>query len=649
MRFTVKSSRFTYKSLLWYSLAIIALLLLAVPVLANNRSGSTLLDFSRSTNTGMSVSSAQQLATGINVNHLNPGQENWYTFSRSSLQEPALSWMSMALRYESEALLDSSQMNFEVFSQPQGDSWFQSNDTPGELLGNGLVSPLQNGDRGLVETFWTGHIAEEGLYYVRVFNSSPFGLDYTLDVKAEQPAVSGAMPASLNESRGNAIPRNVRQMAWTLTAQAVINMPADEAATWMKTAQEVGWLITEGTAAENIPDPAKADPELLWQLTAQAVAGQDATQASEWLIQADSMGWLAIPFGIPVDPNETDFPEPSGGGEGSGESANVEEAPAVPAPPDDVYAPVNIYPNQPLPFDFNEVNSGRLAPYGEHWYELRRDDLDDELIENMKMTMFFTPIQGYHSNRVNFEIFPAGQYHIWQRGDSNYMENMGLGMWVSRDEDPHTGERLWNGTLVDGDRYLVKVKNGTAQEVDYYLYPDDIENSELGNPTLHTGSGIMETISYSASPATRPARPPEPGENPVEALSLNVGNTTGELAAGQEVWYKFRFHDRNDSTSPEHDFELRLISSPLNSVLARHADFAIYPGSQFHLWTRGTIDELEPMGTSSPTPYRTQGISDKSLEVLWHGNLMEDQEYYIKVFNHDIGPLQYELEFKGGP
>ena len=135
-------------------------------------------------------------------------------------------------------------------------------------------------------------------------------------------------------------------------------------------------------------------------------------------------------------------------------------------------------------------------------------DHDDEMIENMKMTMFFTPMTGFMSNRVNFEIFPASQYHIWARGDSDYMEHFGLGLWVSRDEDPNTGERLWNGTLVDGDRYLIKVKNGTPDEIDYYLFPDDVENAELGHPTLHHLDGVATQSEYAVSPPTRAGTSP---------------------------------------------------------------------------------------------------------------------------------------------
>lgn len=500
MKLTYKTSKLTYKSLFQYSLIIIALLVVAVPVFANTTSGEKLLDFS-SVESGNSFDSARPLTKGINVNHLNPGEENWYIYSRESFKELESSWISLAMRYQSEALLGSEQVNFQVFAQAPPNGWFQQAELPQESMGTGIQSPLKATNQSLVEMFWTGHVEKDEQYYVRVFNNSPFGLEYSLEAQVEQPAVSGATPASFNA----AIPANTRQTAWTLTAQAINNMSAEEAATWMEQAQAVGWLVTDGTLADEIPNPGEANAATLWQLTAQAIEGQDAQSAAQWLIQADSLGWLAIPLNTVKNPSKGVQPEETGGGDDNG------EPPAQPVEPELLeqdYTPVNIYPNQPLAFDFNNVNSGRLAPYGEHWYELVLGDHDDEMIENMKMTMFFTPMTGYMSNRVNFEIFPASQYHIWSRGDSDYMEHFGLGLWVSRDEDPDTGERLWNGTLVDGDRYLVKVKNGTPDEIDYYLFPNDVENAELGNPILHHLDGVTGQSQYAVSPPTRAGTAP---------------------------------------------------------------------------------------------------------------------------------------------
>lgn len=640
MRLRYKTSKLTYKSLFGYSLVIIALLVVAVPVFANTTSGSKLLNFSASTDAGSTIQSARPLSKGINVSHLNPGEETWYIYNRDSFNDPALSWVSLALRYESEALINAEQVNFQVFAQEQSGSWFGQQELPEETMGVGIPSPLRAANRNLVETFWTGQVEDNQHYFVRVYNTSPFGVDYTLEAKAEQPAVTGATPASFGAA---AVPTNARQTAWTLTAQAINNMPAEQAAVWMQQAQAVGWLVTAATDPLNAPNPGEANPDTLWRLTAQAIEGQDAESAAQWLIQADSLGWLAIPLNTLKNPSVDVQPEESGGGDDGGA-----EPPAQPVQPDPVYTPVNIYPNQPLIFDLNNVNSGRLAPYGEHWYELTLGNPSNNThIENMKLTMFFTPREGYMSDRINFELFPASQYHIWARGDADYMEHFGLGLWVSRDEDPHTGERLWNGTLVDGDRYLVKVKNGTPDVVDYYLFPNDVENAELGNPTLHQRPGSVDNVAYPAAPPTRAGPPPAPGQGPPEAISLEMGTTTDELAAGEERWYRFYFSDPHNKDESVHNFKIYLTNTPLDEVRARHADFAIYPGDQIHIWSRGAIDQLTPLGVSSPSPNKLEDV--RSLQVVWDGQLMEEQVYYVKVYNHDIGPLKYELDVQGGP
>jgi hypothetical protein len=90
-----------------------------------------------------------------------------------------------------------------------------------------------------------------------------------------------------------------------------------------------------------------------------------------------------------------------------------------------------------------------------------------------------------------------------------------------------------------------------------------------------------------------------------------------------------------------------LTSTPLDDIRARHADFALYAGNQLQIWTRGTVDKLEPFGVSMPSPYPTEDV--RSLQVLWDGQLMEEHIYYLKIWNHDIGPLEYELEMQGGP
>jgi hypothetical protein len=93
MKLTFKSSKLTYKTLFGYSLIVITLLVLAVPVFANSTSGNRLLDFSFKSDSGNSPQNARILTKGVNLNHLNPGEEDWYLYSRESFGAPDLSWI----------------------------------------------------------------------------------------------------------------------------------------------------------------------------------------------------------------------------------------------------------------------------------------------------------------------------------------------------------------------------------------------------------------------------------------------------------------------------------------------------------------------------------------------------------------------------
>mgnify|MGYP000400980063 CR=1 FL=1 len=214
--------------------------------------------------------------------------------------------------------------------------------------------------------------------------------------------------------------------------------------------------------------------EARWQLVVQAVQSMPPDQATQWLVQASQLGML--PNSVPATPAQPPV---------------AAEAPsAAPAPPPAETAaaePVaaaekypSIYPNAAMALH-DGANTGRLAPGGEHWYSFIRQDFDDELFEHMAITMFATPTDGNTSHHINFQLYPASQIHMWLRGTPKAMVPMGEGEWVSRDNDPVTGERLWSGTVVDGDTYYLRVFNNSDAVIDYYLINQDVINTELGD------------------------------------------------------------------------------------------------------------------------------------------------------------------------
>jgi hypothetical protein len=140
-----------------------------------------------------------------------------------------------------------------------------------------------------------------------------------------------------------------------------------------------------------------------------------------------------------------------------GESSPLPPALDVPAGAD---------PNHPLTLAPG-IEKGQLKAGQETWYTVAYDDFDDDFYEPHTFTLIFTPDDGQRVHRVGFEILPFDQLHIWQRGDTQQMRNVGVGSVVSRDEDPLTGERLWSGWLMDGETYYLKVRNNAELPIDY--------------------------------------------------------------------------------------------------------------------------------------------------------------------------------------
>jgi hypothetical protein len=241
---------------------------------------------------------------------------------------------------------------------------------------------------------------------------------------------------------------------WQLVAAAVQSMSADEAAAWLQMASRVGWLPGSGGGASAIARNVSA--------TTTVEADTDASPPAQ-------------PLDAPAELPMTEMAESK---DAAPEPVPEPSAEEITASLFDLYP--NVYPGTPLALH-DGANVGKLAPSGEHWYTFIREDLDDRIFERMALTLFSTPTDGNESHHINFQIFTGNQLHIWQRGTPEDMVSMGEGQWVSRDNDPVTGERLWAGMVVDGDTYYVRVFNNSRNVIDYYLITNDITNTELGS------------------------------------------------------------------------------------------------------------------------------------------------------------------------
>ncbi len=154
-------------------------------------------------------------------------------------------------------------------------------------------------------------------------------------------------------------------------------------------------------------------------------------------------------------------------------------SPAAPPTPAPAATPTALPAGQPAadpsPFLTAAGARGHLPPHTTHWYSLNRSDAPGEgQFVDLSYTLFFTPEDGSRGPRVNFKLFPAQAVEQWQRGQAAELVNFGAGALVSRDGDPNTGERVWQGVVLKHDTYRLAVENQSDAPIDYWLFEGDI-------------------------------------------------------------------------------------------------------------------------------------------------------------------------------
>ncbi len=566
---------------------------------------------------GGSPYAADLLVSGLNTGTLDPGQEYWYAYSRLDLGDATYDSIILSLNFEADGIAVANRVNFQVFTFNQVEAWLKDNSGPVDNLGLGTPASADF-DVATGERMWAGPVAPTEVYYVRIFNLSPSPIRFRL--------------TALGQTNG-----------------IFDNLAAAERSTAAQTTQVIPAAISvpgEATQAESIDtsvgalpvQPSDASPaSTSWLLAAQAIQGLPPQEAAAWLMSAAMLGWLpgggqaeSAPASVPVDPNpvppvvvdvDSDDAQPD-----VVEAAPVEpEVEAVPAPPDPTTGE-SIYPNRPVKL-LDAPNTGLLAPKSEHWYTFTPGKVDDKLIENYSLTMFFTPGEPNLARYVTFEIFNSSQYHIWERGTPRDMEHFGAGSWVSRDGDYMTGERLWHGTVVDGNTYFVKITNDTNKRIDYHLVPGDIINTELGKPT----SGSVKPVIADTTPTGKDIGAP---------LALHRGRDEGKLPSQTDIWFSFRTPNINEDSFDFLPYLIELTHKPGFGSVANHVNVEIYPYQEQQIWRRGDGDQMKPLGVGSFTEYNKDADTHT---WVWDGHFVSNTTYFVRVRNGSGQEIDYNL------
>ncbi len=591
-------------------LALILAILTVIPVLAYQGIGN-------------SPYAADLLVSGLNTGRLDPGQEYWYAYSQIDLGEGAYGSIILSLNFEADGVSVANRVNFQVFTFDQVEAWLKDNSGPIDSMGLG-ASASADFDAGTGERMWAGMVDPQEVYYVRIFNLSPSPVQFRLTALGQ------------NEGTVNHLPANTFSPPVAQVIPAAASVPG--AVPGSISANEtvgVGAVPTQ-------PTPTESPASTSWLLAAQAIHDLPPQEAAAWLMSAAMLGWLpdsegaaTSPAAVPIDPKTIAEPVVDEVGPETEvldvtaldvmAEKEIEELILTTVP--DPTTGESIYPNQPVALLYGP-NTGVLAPKSEHWYEFTPGKLDGKLIENFSTTMFFTPGEPNLARHVTFELFDGGQYHIWERGTPQDMAHFGAGSWVSRDNDYMTGERLWHGTVVDGNKYFIKITNGTSKWIDYHLVPDDIINTELGKPTVKK-----------IDPA--PAIPT--GKDIGAPLVTNKNRMQGQLAGGEDIWFNFTTPNTNPDSFDFLSYLVELTHTPGYGNVANYVNVELYPYQQQHLWRRGDGDKIVPLGAGSFTEYDEPTDSHT---WIWDGHLVSNTTYFVRVRNDSPLDIDYDLSLQ---
>lgn len=569
---------------------------------------------------GSSPYAADLLVSGLNTGSLNPGQEYWYAYSRLDLGDSAYASIILSLNFEAEGVAVASRVNFQVFTFEQVEAWLEDTSGPVDSLGLGTPASADF-DVNTGERLWAGSVAPNEVYYVRIFNLSPSPVRYRLTTLGQKnTGVEGFLAFDKTAPANNE----------TEVIPAAMSVPGEEAVEAEPTNPSI-------SAALPVQPDDGSPASTSWLLAAQAIHGLPPQEAAAWLMSAAMLGWLpgsgsgaaSSPASVPVDPN----PDPPVVSEPEGDDGGADTVVAVPVAPEpepepDPHKGDSIYPNRPLKLLYSP-NTGRLAPKSEHWYTFTPGKVDDKLIENFSLTMFFTPGEPNLARYVTFEMFIGAQYYIWERGTPDDMEHFGAGSWISRDGDYITGERLWHGTVVDGDQYFVKITNGTNKWIDYHLIPGDIINTELGEPTIDKIKSSIEAVEVTPT-----------GKDIGSPLVAQKGYNRGKLSSREDVWFSFRTPNTNPDSFDFLHYKLELTHKPGIGNVANYVNVELYPFQEQHIWRRGDTDQINPLGAGSYTEYNE---ATDTHTWVWDGHLVSNTIYFIRVKNGSPQEIDYDL------
>ena len=540
----------------------------------------------------------------VYISNLEPGEQQWFKFTEEAEGQATRIERSLGIIFTPNEPLTARFVSLKIFEEEQLSFYFEGDTSNMTHLGAGQTI-LRDDNPETGELFWTGWVLTQETYYVVVQNDSDFPIDYRLfseDISSPPPLLGEPETpqtepeASVAEAEESAseeplffsptpgvdpvnpapLPKGTFQGKLQPNTIDWYSFSYPDFSGGSKI-QELDFSVFftpddghrrhhvnfELYAAREVDLWRRGDAGLMRNFGAGMQVSRDGdynTAERIWrgVVLKDDTYLLAVENGTDVEIDYWVF---------DGDIYNPILGP-LPAPaPVQVFAP-GAAPQSAVPLKLG-LNKASLEPGQENWYSFSITDFDNESREEMALTMITTPDDGNLIRQRTFDVFTAGGARDWSPGDNTRIDNFGAGSVVYRDDNPLTGERFWHGWIIDNDLYLVQVRNGTDQKMDYWLYTGDVYRPELGEKSVPVARAT-------AALGTAPT-------NPVE---LSVGINKGRLQPGAEQWYTFSRGDVDNSGAVDTTFTM--IFTPDDGNRIRKVNLELFEGNQLRDWARTT-------------------------------------------------------------
>ena len=301
-------------------------------------------------------------------------------------------------------------------------------------------------------------------------------------------------------------------------------------------------------------------------------------------------------------------------------------------------------PSEATEFSLNSMTRGRVEASTTGWRSVSfADPGNTNERRHLTITCFATPFDGNDVRQAQLRLYQLGDAQKWNYDNLDNLEELGAvelnirhNMAGAFGDGITPAQFIWDGWLTGGDNYVLAFKNGTDREIDFWCFPQQMDNAELGEPSVH--------VIPNFDPGQAPSNPiPLVANNENNEIDVEVGVTSE-----QQLWYSFIIDDPGDGEMLEH-VTIDMSFTPNNGSQgyneAYRVNFDVYDSEDLTYWSVTDFDNVNVQSFGSGSAVTRDNNLDTG-EMTWDGGVVDGNLYYVQISNGARYPIDANIVVK---